>query len=331
MATGIGRRGFIGTLASVAGLAAAGAGADHGAGAGNAFPGREGVKVKATPYFDGGWIVYMFGNRGYGQMLSTLFVSPSGKVVMVDGGNTADSEFLYGTLRSLGGKVDTWFVTHAHVDHFRALQGILERPNAGGIGIGRLVYSFPTPEWIAKCAREKRSAEALEIFLKVISGSGVKVETPKMNGVYDFGEGMSFECLNSFVDSIWINGVNNSSICYRVANGGKTLLVTGDLGVQGGNWMLKYVPHGKIKADVVFLAHHGQNGVDRSFYEVVKPEICVWPTPIHVWENDPGGGIGSGDWQTNYVKCWMQDLGCRRQFLLCRGDAALGPREKAQG
>ena len=59
----------------------------------------------------------------------------------------------------------------------------------------------------------------------------------------------------------------------------------------------------------------------------MKPEICVWPTPQWLWDNNHAGrGYGSGPWLTNYVKCWMQDIGVKRQFLLTR-DAALGPRK----
>lgn len=320
------RRVFLGALAAgTAGIAAKPAMGAETASVGVPMSGRTGLKTKVTPYFDGGWTVYMFGNRGYGQMLSTLFLSPSGKVVMVDGGDVADSEFLYGTLKELGGRVDTWFITHAHSDHYRALQGILERPNLGGIRVRRLVHSFPTLEWIE--AHEKGSIPYVKPFLAALGKSGIPVETPKKGLVYDFGEGMTFECLNAFDDRIWHNGLNNSSICYRVENGGKSLLVVGDLGVEGGNWALKWVPHEKLRCDVVFMAHHGQSGVDKSFYEAVKPELCVWPTPRHVWDNDPAGeGPGSGGWKTNYVKCWMQDLGVKRQILLCNGDAALGPK-----
>ena len=35
--------------------------------------GREGLKVHVTPYFDGGWTMYMFADRGNNVMLSTLF------------------------------------------------------------------------------------------------------------------------------------------------------------------------------------------------------------------------------------------------------------------
>ena len=56
------------------------------------------------------------------------------------------------------------------------------------------------------------------------------------------------------------------------------------------------------------------DGASRQFYEKVAPEIAIWQTPNWLWDNDNGGGPGSGTWQTNYVKCWMQELGVKRQF-----------------
>ena len=315
----LGRRGFMGALfaAGVVGRAIGGTSVSA------PVPGKEGIHVKVTPYFNGGWTVYLLGNRGYGQMLSTLFRSPSGRVVMVDGGNIDDGDFLYATLMELGGEVDTWFITHAHIDHFRALGTILKRPNMGGLKIRRLMYDFPPLEWFA--AHEKGCVEPLKIFLSDVERNKVKVEKPEFRKVYDLGEGLTFECLNHVDLRIWVNGCNNSSICYRVENGGKSLLVTGDIGEQMANWLIKQNAPEKLKCDVVFMSHHGQNGAGRNFYEAVKPEICVWPTPQWVWDNDGGMGPGSGPYKTNYVKTWMQDLGVKRHFLLTR-DAALGPK-----
>ena len=73
------RRGFLGALAAgTVGIVTKPATAAGAAPVGVPAAGRTGLKTKVTPYFDGGWTVYMFGNRGYGQMLSTLFLSPSG-------------------------------------------------------------------------------------------------------------------------------------------------------------------------------------------------------------------------------------------------------------
>ena len=33
------------------------------------------------------------------------------------------------------------------------------------------------------------------------------------------------------------------------------------------------------------MAHHGQDGVEMDVYRVIKPEICLWPTPDWLWDN----------------------------------------------
>ena len=286
--------------------------------------GRDGLKTYVTPYFDGGWTMYMFADRGNNVMLSTLFKSPSGRVVMIDGGWAKDADFLVPALKELGGTVAAWFLTHAHCDHYGALADILTKPKLEGLKIKKVIHKFLPLKFIAET--EKSSLPYVTPFLKNLKATKLKVETPKVGQVWDFGEGLTFECLNDYDLTMRGNSINNSSICYRVLNGGKSILVTGDIGWPMADKLLETVPKEKIKSDVVFLSHHGQNGANKNFYEAVKPDICVWPTPQWLWDNNHAGrGYGSGPWLTNYVKCWMQDIGVKRQFLLTK-DAALGPK-----
>lgn len=269
-------------------------------------------------YFCGGWSMYMYTNRTTDIMLSTLFRSPSGKLVMIDGGWGADGEFLLGEIKRFGGVVDTWFLTHAHRDHYRALGEILKKPGCGGLKIGRVVHNFVPLEFIAEVAPS--GLPHVKEFLGDLAKSGIKVEKPDAGQVFDFGEGLTFECLNEPDLSMRRDAINNSSVCYRVVNAGKSVLVTGDVSEEMGAKMLATLPPEKLKSDVCFLSHHGQMGASREFYAAVKPEICIWPTPRWLWDNDLGGthGPGSGPFLTNYTKCWMQDLGVKRQILLTR-------------
>ncbi len=276
------------------------------------------LPAKEVAYFGGGWRMHMYTGRTTDISLSTLFRSPSGGIVMIDGGWGADGEFLLGEINRLGGVVDAWFLTHAHRDHYRALGEILKKPGRGGLKIGRVVHNFVPLDFIAEVAPS--GLPHVKEFLGDLAKSGMKVEKPDAGQVFDFGEGLSFECLNEPDLSMRRDAINNSSVCYRVVNAGKSVLVTGDAGEEMGAKMLATLPPEKLKADVCFLSHHGQAGAKKSFYAAVKPEICIWPTPQWLWDNDLGGthGPGSGPFLTNYTKCWMQELGVKRQFLLTR-------------
>ena len=314
----ISRRGFVAAALSAGVYGASAAAAPRGA------SGRRLPDVAVAPYFNGGWTMYMFSNRGHAQMLSTLFLSPSGKVVVIDGGMPQDGAFLYGTLMDLGGEVDTWIITHAHLDHYGALGEMLKMPGLGGLKVGRIVHSFLPVEFIAETS--KGSLPYVKPFLADLAASGLRVERPKVGEVFDFGEGITFECLNDYDLSMRGNSVNNSSICFRVLNGGKSVFITGDIGVEQADKLVKMHPPEKIRSDVVFLSHHGQCGAPKRFYEAVAPEICVWAAPQWLWDNrDEGGDVGSGSYMTNYTKCWMQEIGVKRQILLVK-DAALGPK-----
>jgi len=268
---------------------------------------------------DGGR-VYALSSRIDSISLSTVFVSPEGKILVVDGGYLrlgGDGKFLGDFLRKLGGHVDYWFITHAHGDHYGALVTMAERPDFYGVTIGELLYNFPDREWMLK--REPASRPYLTNFCDNVLGKclkDVKRGDCSVGRVINFGS-WSFEILNEpfLCDG---NAINNSSVMISVKAGGKTWLETGDLGVEGGQDAMKKLG-ARLKHDIVFLAHHGQCGVDKAFYAAVNPEAAIWPTPSWLWDNRISGGTyGSGSYQTNYTKCWMQDLGVKKNYLLVK-------------
>ena len=269
----------------------------------------------------GGGRVYAFSSRIDSISLSTVFVSPEGKILVVDGGFHKDGEdgkFLGDFLRKLGGHVDCWFITHAHEDHYGALVTMCEKPDFYGVTIGELIFRFPDLEWMV--ANEPSSKPHLARFYGDVLGGRLKdVKRGECSAgrIVKFGS-WSFEILNEpfhFKN----NPINNASVMISVNAGGKMWLETGDLGVEGGRAAVKMLG-ARLKHDIVFLAHHGQNGVDKSFYAKVAPDVAVWPTPSWLWDNNSGDGPGSGPWRTNYTKCWMQELGVKKNYVLVKKD-----------
>ena len=79
--------------------------------------------------------------------------------------------------------------------------------------------------------------------------------------------------------------------------------------MAGGKKLLACCPAEKLRQDVVQMAHHGQNGVDKEFYAHIMPKVCLYCTPDWLWENDNGGGRNSGPWKTLETRRWMEELG----------------------
>ena len=278
-------------------------------------------RIKVDGWDFGGGRMLCFANRSSCQMLSTVFVSKSGRVAVVDGGSFKDGDFLFGKLLELGGRVDYWVITHAHTDHYGALDTMLKRPDFGKLKIGELVYSFPDLEWIEK-AGEPGARKNTAAFLGNLAKGGASIPQRRyVKGEVVEMDGISFEVLNDYnLDIIKCDPVNGTTICMGVNMGNRRILVTGDVSANEGHWLASKADKAKFKADIVFMSHHGQQGAPKRFYEMVKPEAAIWPAPQWLWENIAFGGScpGSGPFHTNYTKTWMQDLGVKKHYPMIR-------------
>lgn len=76
---------------------------------------------------------------------SYVFRTNKGKIIVLDGGMPGESGYLRGFIGALGNQVDTWFISHPHVDHVGALNEILREPK--GIVIKNVYHSRYSPEY----------------------------------------------------------------------------------------------------------------------------------------------------------------------------------------
>jgi hypothetical protein len=67
------------------------------------------------------------------------------------------------------------------------------------------------------------------------------------------------------------------------------------------------------------MAHHGQNGVDRAFYEAVSPRGCLWCAPAWLYNNDIGKGYNTHVWRTVEVRGWMEEIGATEHYVIKDG------------
>jgi len=240
----------------------------------------------------------------------------------VDGGFSSETPYLYEYLKSLGGHVTAWFITHFHHDHFGAYSTILrEHPD---ITVDKVYYQFPSDEFLMErepMQDHERTEDLIKIMREAPMDRGIPVVTVQTGDVYEFdGGNVVVRILRTPDESITHNPINNSSTVFRFEADGKRILFLGDLGVEGGNQLMEMYPPEELKSDYVQMAHHGQGCVTKECYELIRPDYCLWPTPSWLWDNLGPGGYDTGIFGTVVTRGWMSSLRCvKKHYVMIHG------------
>lgn len=268
----------------------------------------------------GGTKVMLLANQTDSQMLSAVIQTSKKSLIVIDGGTPGDAGHLLDTIRANGGKVTAWFITHPHSDHVGALTEIINSPDSQ-ITIENIYYNFADISWYY--ANEEYRADTVSKLLK----SFESIPKEKLHGSIAKGEQIQVDDIKvTVMNQPYLfsnNAINNSSVAYKFEINGSKLLFLGDMGVEAGAQFLADNTPENLKADIVQMAHHGQFGVSQEVYQTIAPSICLWPTPGWLWNNDNGGGTGSGPWTTAQTIQWMNDMGAVIHYSIKDGDQIL--------
>jgi beta-lactamase superfamily II metal-dependent hydrolase len=221
-------------------------------------------------------------------------------------------------LRRLGGKVRAWFFTHPHDDHVGCFISLLEEND--DITVDEVYYNFPAEEFSVGFEPNQGSMTTAELYRRfalAIKDNNINAVCVKTFDEYSFGD-LCVSVLHTPNENVTEDPVNNSSVAFRFDICGKRILFLGDLGVAGGREMLEQIPRDLIKADYVQMSHHGQNGVEKCFYETVSPKYAMWCTPEWMWNNRAGrdGGYNTGKTKTLIVRGWMEEIGVEHNYVV---------------
>ena len=243
--------------------------------------------------------------------MSYILKTDDSNIAVVDGGGVASGHILESYLMQLGGEVDTWVLSHPHSDHVGALMEIIK---SGRVKIGRILYVSLNETWVK--TNEPNVYDLGVQFNALLQTAQAEKVAVEVGEVFELGAGVEMRVLGAFNEAITSNAVNNSSLVFSVRSDSKSVLFLGDLGIAGGDLLLSNTNPEEIKADYVQMAHHGQHGVDRAFYEAVDAKYALWPTPKWLWENRADGkGYNSGNFKTFVVRQWMEELGIKRNYV----------------
>ena len=253
---------------------------------------------------------FLLGNSGPSQMFGCV-IQTENYTVIIDGGTTEDEKQLVEFLdKNADSHVDAWFFTHPHLDHIGCFVNICK--NAPQITVDKIYHHFPDLEKIQSHTRTEIEAALVVDFFELTQNK----ESRKLsvNDVFIF-DNVSFRILRVYNPAITQNFINNSSTVYRIDSEQGSFLILGDLGVEGGNELMKNCPLSLLKTEYTQMAHHGQNGVSKEFYDYINPKKCIWPSPNWLWNNDAGNGYDTGPWQTVRTREWVAALGVTEHIV----------------
>ncbi len=247
---------------------------------------------------------------------SFIITTQDGKVIVIDGGSYSEADCFVEYLKAVTGReqphIDVWFLSHPHDDHCEVFLDVVAN-RSETVTFDKVCMNFApvdfytgVDEWADTvlhdyAALRDRFADKEWILH---DGDVFSVGAAKFTVFYTFDP--------AFKDC------NNSSLIFRMDLAGTSVMFTGDAGVEAGKKVLaNWADTGLLDCDYCKMAHHGQDGVDRDFYEAVSPETCLWPTPSWVWANT------NGNLKTLEVRAWMEELGVENNYVAKDGSRVI--------
>lgn len=200
-----------------------------------------------------------------GQGDALAIRTPKGRWVLVDAGRIweggdAGRRTVIPYVRTLGGPVAAFMLTHAHDDHVG--------------GAASIVNALKPVQWWepAFVTRSAAYVNALRA-VKAVGGQWHRA-TPSDRWTLDHVE---FRVLAP--DSVWTasqTDANETSVVLRVQFGEVVFLLTGDAEASEEQWLLANTDPALLRADVLKLGHHGsKTSSTAAFVAAVDPAVGV--------------------------------------------------------
>lgn len=231
------------------------------------------------------WFITQYADvTGLQAMFYTL-ESDKGDLIVVDGGNTGNADYVRKIIEEKGGHVDAWFLTHPHPDHIGAFNLLWEELQDA---IDVIYTTDIDYEIYHSTAQEWDDIEGYDIFLNYMT------ETDKLNYLYTGDElevcGLRIQIFHSYEDFVGrtSNNVgNDSSLIIKITNRRESMLFCGDTGAGMSDRIIERYGS-EIKCDYIQMGHHGNGGLSEGFYRLASPRAAFFDAPE--WLMNPEEG-----------------------------------------
>ena len=285
-----------------------------------------GLKIKEVPQIEG-TSMYMTPITEFldWNMMSFVFKTKSGKLVVIDGGMANETGNFLKLLKGLTpeGEIPTvsaWFLTHLHGDHYGVFLEIVrnyEEKYKDQIKIENYYCNLVEEEFYTTLSKEANPGfKALrDDILGAGAVTGCTVHTVNAGDVIDIDE-LSFKVIHvpsmEFADKM---NMNDSSVVYKLTvDGGQTIMFLGDAEWVCNNDLLGNHRE-ELKSDIVQVGHHGCGNVSAECYDAISADVYLWQLGNRFWYGEKGEGIATHN--TGVIRCrnWMKRRGIKKENI----------------
>ncbi len=194
-----------------------------------------------------------------GQGDSILIKTPSGKNVLIDGGEASEGNKVISHLRkNKVKKIDVLIATHPHSDHIGGLIDVVGKYKIGDLYMPNVIHTSRT----------------FEKLLDAIKENNLKITPASADIVIPLGDDVNLYILGPLKD--YGNNLNNWSLVAKISHGVNSFLFTGDIEYPVEMDLIDVYPKDFLQSQFLKVAHHGSNSSsNQDFLEAVQAKIAV--------------------------------------------------------
>jgi competence protein ComEC len=258
---------------------------------------RPWMKLQPPPA-SGGELQVRVLDVGPGEGDSILIISPTGKSVLIDSGDTGKGKIVLDALKRYNvQQLDYFVATHPHPDHIGGADEVIKATKVlnvidNGIGpdVPASLAAQNKPSAVAATGKKPATKKPdksgavtkfYDEYKEAVTQSGARYEKAQAGTKYDLGGGAFLTVLAPseplFTKEQMKSGgnlPNANSIVMRLDYGEFSMLLPGDAEEQTEHRMM--TKDLNLKAKILKVAHHGAKyATAQDFLDRVKPEVAI--------------------------------------------------------
>jgi len=202
-----------------------------------------------------------FVSVGHGACV--VLESPTGETLLYDAGSLGSPDFATQTIASYLWhrgimRIDGIVISHADIDHYNAVPGLLERFSVGTVYVSPMMFD----------GFDESETHGPQVLFDAIRAAGVPIREVWSGDRLRVGADVTLDIFHPPRNGV-LGSDNANSITLSVEHAGRRVMLPGDLESPGIEDVMAELPR---DCDVLLAPHHGSRHSD-------PPGFAAWSTP----------------------------------------------------